>query len=55
MDNVSRTLGHLQPQGEDIHMDFISKKTETQDFILMLETAKLVPATVGNYIKSLKI
>ncbi|XP_029013226.1 uncharacterized protein LOC114859332 [Betta splendens] len=49
VDNVSRMLRFMQPKGEDIDYGFLTKSTETQDFIMSLKKATLKPATILNY------
>lgn len=43
----------MQPSGDDISMDFLSKDTETIEFIKTLKMAKMGPATILNYIKNM--
>ncbi|KAK2813501.1 hypothetical protein Q5P01_000785 [Channa striata] len=50
VDNVSRMLRYMQPTGDRVNMDFL---TETKDYIVSLKRAKLLPATILNYIKNM--
>ncbi|KAK2814202.1 hypothetical protein Q5P01_000706 [Channa striata] len=53
VDNVSRMLRYMQPTGDRVNMDFLKKSTETKDYIVSLKRAKLLPATILNYIKNM--
>ncbi|KAK2907361.1 hypothetical protein Q8A67_006346 [Cirrhinus molitorella] len=54
VDNVSRFLRYVQPTKSEPSLDFLSKTTETQDFLTALQRADLCAATVLYYIKSIK-
>ncbi|KAK2814669.1 hypothetical protein Q5P01_000813 [Channa striata] len=53
VDNVSRMLRYMQPTGDLVNMDFLKKSMETKDYIVSLKRAKLLPATILNYIKNM--
>lgn len=53
VDNVSRFLRYMQPTGSKLSLDFLSKSTETQDFLTALRRADMRSATILNYIKSI--
>ncbi|CAK6983379.1 hypothetical protein F2P81_025524, partial [Scomber scombrus] len=53
VDNVSRMLRFIQPNGDEVNLDFLVKSTETQDFLNKLKGAKMGPATILNYIKNM--
>ncbi|KAL0152224.1 hypothetical protein M9458_051947, partial [Cirrhinus mrigala] len=53
VDNVSRFLRYLQPTGSEPSLDFLSKSTETRDFVKALQRADMSASTVLNYIKSM--
>ncbi|MEQ2176415.1 hypothetical protein GOODEAATRI_027730, partial [Goodea atripinnis] len=53
VDNVSRMLWYIQPGGENVSLDFLTKITETTDYIHHLRKAKMTSATILNYIKNM--
>ena len=46
-------LRYMQPNGEEVSIDFLLKSTETADYLRALKATKMSPATVLNYIKSM--
>ncbi len=54
VDNVSRFLRYLQPTGSEPSLDFLSKSRETRDFLIALKHTDMSPASILNYIKSMK-
>ncbi|MEQ2245578.1 hypothetical protein ILYODFUR_029404 [Ilyodon furcidens] len=52
VDNVGRMLRYIQPSGEDVSLDFLTKITETTDYINNLRRTKMTPAILLNYIKN---
>ncbi|KAK2915691.1 hypothetical protein Q8A67_000065 [Cirrhinus molitorella] len=54
VENVSRFLRYLQPTGSEPSLDFLSKRTETEDFLKALQRTDMSAATILTYIKSMK-
>ena len=46
-------LRYIQPNGNEVNIDFLVKSTETQDFLIKLKGAQMGPATILNYIKNM--
>ncbi|XP_051527929.1 uncharacterized protein LOC127425713 [Myxocyprinus asiaticus] len=53
VDNVSRFLRYLQPVGDEPALEFLTKSTETHDFLMALKSKDMSVATVLNYIKNM--
>uniref|UniRef100_A0A8D3CLM9 SET domain-containing protein n=2 Tax=Scophthalmus maximus TaxID=52904 RepID=A0A8D3CLM9_SCOMX len=53
VDNVSRILRYIQPTGKEVHLDFLTKSKEAITFIRELNSVKMSPSTIINYIKSM--
>ncbi|KAL1277210.1 hypothetical protein QQF64_023883 [Cirrhinus molitorella] len=54
VENVSRFLRYLQPTGSEPSLDFLSKRTETQDFLKALQRTDMSAASILTYVKSMK-
>lgn len=52
VENVSRFLRYVQPEGDEPNLDFLTKSTETRQFLVELKNAGMLPATILNYIKN---
>ncbi|KAK5876178.1 hypothetical protein CesoFtcFv8_027174 [Champsocephalus esox] len=52
VDNVSRFLRYMQPEGEP-NLEFLTKTTETMDYMSALENSGLSAATILNYMKNI--
>lgn len=46
-------LRYIQPSGDEVHLDFLLKSTETKDYLTQLRRAEMGPATILNYIKNM--
>ncbi|XP_047446612.1 uncharacterized protein LOC125011408 [Mugil cephalus] len=46
-------LRYIQPEGDEVSLDFLTKSTEASDYLHDLKLAKLSPATILNYIKNM--
>ncbi|XP_057214685.1 uncharacterized protein LOC130569212 isoform X2 [Triplophysa rosa] len=53
VDNVSRFLRYMQPTGDEPTLDFLSKSTETEEFVKTLQHTKMNAATILKYFKSI--
>ena len=53
VENVSRFLRYMQPEGEQINLDLLTKSTETRQFLTDLRRTKMKHATILNYIKNI--
>lgn len=53
VNNVSRFLRYMQPSGEEVTLDFLTKTSETQDFLTRLQSTNMSMATVHNYINNI--
>ncbi|KAI4787188.1 hypothetical protein KUCAC02_036630 [Chaenocephalus aceratus] len=52
VDNVSRFLRYMQPEGEP-NLEFLTKTTETMDYMSALHNSGLSAATILNYMKNI--
>ncbi|KAI4796482.1 hypothetical protein KUCAC02_026984 [Chaenocephalus aceratus] len=52
VDNVSRFLRYMQPEGEP-NLEFLTKTTETMDYMSALNNSGLSAATILNYMKNI--
>ena len=52
VDNVSRFLRYMQPEGEAT-LEFMTKTTETMDYMSALNNSGLSAATILNYMKNI--
>ncbi|XP_034056694.1 uncharacterized protein LOC117536066 [Gymnodraco acuticeps] len=52
VDNVSRFLRYMQPEGEP-NLEFLTKTTETMDYMRALNNSGLCAATILNYMKNI--
>ncbi|KAJ4921913.1 hypothetical protein JOQ06_022177 [Pogonophryne albipinna] len=52
VDNVSRFLRYMQPKGEP-NLEFLTKTTETMDYMRALINSGLSAATILNYMKNI--
>lgn len=50
---MSRFLRYVQPSGDEPTLDFLTKSTETRDFLASLQATDMTAATVLNYIKNI--
>ncbi|XP_022535113.2 uncharacterized protein LOC111194629 [Astyanax mexicanus] len=53
VDNVSRFLRFAQPSGDEPTLDFLTRSTETRDFLTRLHNTSMTAATILNYIKNI--
>ncbi|CAM4651640.1 unnamed protein product [Leuciscus chuanchicus] len=53
VDNVSRFLRYLQPTASEPSLDFLSKSTETRDFLTALQRTDMGTTTFYSYIRSI--
>ncbi|KAK7152442.1 hypothetical protein R3I93_010609 [Phoxinus phoxinus] len=53
VDNVSRFLRYVQPTASEPSLDFLSKRTETRDFLTALQRTDMGTTSLNNYIKSI--